>query len=152
MKAEVKWFYPNGVKDGDIFKFSVSKPINLPLLTNEDSSDETAYLSGGTIEGTPVLAIISKEGQERKVEGILIKDIEKNGVYVVPKEYVSKQPISIQARSESPIESLVKESEEVVSGSLEDVKKFDTEKILGFSKKQLLVMALTVFVIIKIAK
>jgi len=151
--ADLKWFYPKGVQDGDLFTFTVNDNITLPVLTLDESEAKTTFNKGGNVMGTPVASIITNlDGKISRLEGVLVRDFESNGVYIIPKNVVSKQPTPVEKKIETPVETLVKDANELTSGSLEEVKKFDTEKILGFSKRQLLVMALTVFVIIKIAK
>lgn len=150
MKAIVKWVYPKGVKDGDLYEFTLNDTVKLPLLTLADSSDETTFLQGGKVQGTPALiTIIDAVSKDAKVlEGVIVKEAE--GVYVIPKNYVQKNVVPLLDRVEKEVEKTKDAAEDIANEVIDDIKNSDT--IMGFTKKQLLVMAVGTIVLIKIFK
>lgn len=149
MKAEVQLQYPNGVNEGDIYHFLLKDDITLPLLSADESDNTTTFFKGKAVSGTPIKSIIkdASSGKVAKVEGVLIREV--NGIYIIPKEIVESKPIT---KAEEVVTNVAEGAKDTVKEGVEAVKKFDTEKTLGFTKKQLLVMAVTMLVVIKIFK
>jgi hypothetical protein len=149
MKAEVQLQYPNGVAEGDVYHFLLKDNITLPILSADESENITTFLKGKSVSGTPVKASIkdSISGKIARVEGVLIREV--NGIYLIPKTILESKPIT---KTEQVVTNIAEGAKDTINGGVDAVKKFDTEKTLGFTKKQLLVMAITVMVVIKIFK
>ncbi len=147
MQANARWEYPKGVNDGDMYDFVMKQDLTLDLISNSPSDTKQMFREGKTIKGTPARVQLQdpKTGKMATIEGILVK--EADGIYVVAKEFV-KAPI---ATTKDLAGGVLKGAEETIGETVDTVKKFDTERTLGFTKKQLLVMAITTLIIIKIS-
>lgn len=148
MKAIASWEYPIGVSKDDLMDFTMTQDLTVDKITEHESEEKQKFLSGKTVKGTPARVTITdpKTGRMSRIEGVLVK--EADGIYVIAKEFV-KAPVKKTAEVGSGI---VKGATETAVETVEAVKKFDTEKTLGFTKKQLLVMVVTTLIVIKILK
>lgn len=148
MKAVAMWEYLPGVKDGDIHDFTMNRDITLDMITENESSTKTTFLKDKTVKGTPAIVTIidPKTNKTVRIEGVLVKEAE--GIYVVAKEFV-RSPIK---KTTEAVSDVFKGAEQITTETIDTVKKFDTEKTLGFTKKQLLVMIVTTLIVIKILK
>lgn len=148
MKAAAMWEYLPGVKEGDIHDFTMNRDLTLDMITENESGTKTTFYKDKTVKGTPAIVTIRdpKTNKVARIEGVLIKEAE--GIYVIAKEFV-RSPIKT---TKEAVSDVIKGAEEVATETVETVKRFDTEKTLGFTKKQLLVLIVTTLIVIKILK
>lgn len=148
MKAAAMWEYLPGVNENDIHDFTMNRDLTLDMITEKESDTKTTFFKDKTVKGTPAIVTIRdpKTNKTARIEGVLVR--EADGIYVIAKEFV-RSPIKKTSEVASDI---IKGAEEVATETVETVKKFDTEKTLGFTKKQLLVMIVTTLLVIKILK
>lgn len=157
MIAEVRAVCPKGVKKDDLFEFKIKKQVMLPIFSLTDADSQQLFVQGGKVIGKPVLASIkeAKTGKVKTYEGILVEEKD-GGCYVIPKEFIEAKDITPIKDTIKTATDLIKETglvvEETAKATVEEVKEVDTQKYLGFSKKQLLVMAVLVLVTVKIFK
>jgi len=151
MKAEFKVKYPKGVRRGDIYQFKIKKQVELEKISRNDSTDKQLFMEGGIVSGTPALVAIKdlECGKIAQVEGVLI--LEQDGAYIIPKKYIDKDSSFVKDGVKNA-EDLIKEAGGLAEEVVNEAKGFDTQKSLGFTKKQLLVMVITLFIVVKILK
>jgi hypothetical protein len=148
MKAFASWEHPIGITKDDVLDFTMVQDLTVDKITEHDSTEKQTFLSGKKVKGTPARVTIRdpKTGAMSRIEGIIVK--EADGIYVIAKEFV-KSPVKKTAEVGADV---LKGAEETAVETVEAVKRFDTEKTLGFSKKQLLVMVVTTLIVIKLLK
>ena len=150
MKANVQWKYPEGVSHDDTYVFKVKETITLPLLSRYETDTMTTFLAEKTVKGTPAIAFISNEKGKKVVEGVIVSD--PDGAYVIPKRFISKESTPLLETAHNALNRAEDDLTEVADEVASEVDKFDTKKVLGFTRKQLLVMAVAVLIVVKIAK
>lgn len=148
MQARASWVYPIGINDGELMDFTMTQDLTVDQITEGESNTKQTFLKDKTVKGTPAKVTIQdpKTGRLSQIEGVLVK--EADGIYVIAKEFV-KSPIK---KTSEVASGVLKGAEDTLSETVEEVKKFDTQKALGFSKKQLLVMVVTTLIVIKLLK
>lgn len=148
MQAHASWIYPIGIKDGELMDFTMTQDLTVDQITEHESNTKQVFLKDKTVKGTPAKVTIRdpKTNRMSQIEGVLVK--EADGIYVIAKEFV-KAPVKKTGEVTSGV---LKGAEETVKETVEEVKKFDTQKTLGFTKKQLLVMVVTTLIVIKLLK
>ena len=153
MKADIKIKYPIGVNKDDMYQFVMKSQLELEIISPTGATDKQIFLEGGKVTGTPAKVAIKNLDTDKvaMVEGVIVKDSSSDGIYVVPKQFIEKDTEASRIGIKTA-EDLVKSVSEIPAETVKAVKEFDTEKTLGFTNKQLLVMAVTVLVIIKIMK
>lgn len=152
MIAKVDWVLPKGVSEGDLYEFKMAETIQLPVLSDRESKTETTFLQGGKVSGTPALIRLTEPntGKKQVFEGVLVKDAE--GIYAIPKKFVDKNVTPLLETVQNSVDKASDEAKEIFDQATTEVDKVDTEKLFGFTKKQLLVMAITTIVLVKILK
>lgn len=125
----------------------VVESATLPLFTlnPEFAQTERTFMAGSTVDGFHVLAKVrlnNDKTKEKKVEGLLMKD--KQGYFIMPNENLKE----VEADSDKAIKELDKQLDKAAK----EIKKFDPKEKLGFSYKQLAVIAAVAVVIIAISK
>ena len=147
--------------------FSVSETINLPLLTEDKAhaGREKEFQKDGKFFGFPADVQLFRDEDGNMVpygemKGFLIED--EGGQFLIPAELILV-PENGQEFGQTPIETAVgditgegKEVLEDAKQTLEQIRKeadrFNPERTLGFSYKQLLVIGVVGLLVIKLSK
>ena len=146
--------------------FSVSEAITVPLLTEDKAAEgrEKVFVKGGRFHGFPAEIDIMKlvDGEMvpyGQMTGFIVED--KDGIFAIPATLIEvpEDGKSFGSEIDKVVSELthtgVKATEEAKKTLEElksDVDKFNPERTLGFSYKQLLVIGIVGLVVIKLAK
>jgi len=145
--------------------FTITEAINVPLLTEETkyAGKNKTFIKHGKFYGMPVEMEILRKGEGDnfvpygRVTGFMVE--EEGGVYLIPAPITAipeegddgfgKQILDV---ADNISDEVVDETKQVLETVKHEADKFNVERTLGFSYKQLAVIAVSAIVIFKLIK
>lgn len=123
--------------------FVITETKTLPIITLRDelANSKTTFMKDGTVTGTPVIVdvIAFNEGRMtpfKTTRGVLVQ--KEGGVYLLPFDIVTEKI----GGSDDSENNIVKETLTVAEEKIDKaIDSFEPKEVLGFTYKQLLVMA-----------
>ena len=143
--------------DKGILPFSVSKDFNLGILTENPSKEGTVktFIKDGSFMGEPVLAKLQRKMENGNFvqygqgKGFMVRNEDSSGMWLIPLEFT--KPISEEVVL---IDSIVKDEaktlEDQIKYDLDYINKNPEKKYLGFTARQLIVIAIALLIVKKI--
>ncbi len=137
--------------------FSVSKDFNLDILTENPSKEGTVktFMKDGSFMGEPVEAKLQRKMrngnfvQYGQGKGFMVRNEDSSGMWLIPLEFT--KPISEEVVL---IDSIVKDEaktlEDQIKYDLDYINKNPEKKYLGFTARQLIVIAIALLIVKKI--
>ena len=138
--------------------FSVSKDFNLDILTENPSKEGTVktFMKDGSFMGEPVLAKLQRKMdngnfvQYGQGKGFMVRNEDSSGMWLIPLEFT--KPISEEVVL---IDSTIEKDEADTLGNqiqhdLDYINNNPEKKYLGFTARQLIVIAIALLIVKKI--
>jgi hypothetical protein len=138
--------------------FSVVKDLTLEILTEDSSTEGTTktFIQDGTFNGELVAVKLQRKldngnwVQYGEGKGFMVRNESNNGFWLVPfnvtKPAIASVSSGIIASSENPTETLIED----ITNDIQYINDNPTKKILGFTYKQIAIIAVLLLIVRKL--